>query len=582
MSSPQDAKSMRQRLLRCWGHFKRPYGAWVLAILGMMLVSISEPLVPALLKPLLDKGFVAGGLDVWMVPVALIGIFAMRGMGSFVAMVSLTKVASVGVLKLRLTLFQKLQTAHPRLYQQENASSIINTTVHEAQGGAGVMVNTILTLGRDTLTLVTLLAYLFYVNWQLILVIALLFPMLFWGVRISTVRLNRLNKQSLDAADELAYTLEENVLAYREIRLQGAQQEQVDRFQKQATWIMRLVMKAQTSSALITPMTQILSAFALSAVISLALLQSSIQGTTVGGFASFVTGMLMLIAPIKHLSEIAGPLTRSLNSLERVFELVENNPDETSGTHQPKRIKGQVDFEHVTVHYNGQISPAVDDISLKIQPGETVALVGASGSGKTTLANLIPRWIDSSSGSIKLDGTDIRDFDLSALRQQIGMVSQSVVILNDTLFHNISLGQSKNRQRAMQCLLDANLGEWMEEQPLGLDTLVGHNASQLSGGQRQRLAIARAMYKDAPVLILDEATSALDNESEMLVQEALNRLSRGRTTLIIAHRLSTIEHADRIVVMDKGRIIEMGTHAELFAQQGAYWNYVSLGERSSA
>jgi subfamily B ATP-binding cassette protein MsbA len=548
----------------------------------MMLVSISEPLVPALLKPLLDKGFVAGGLDVWMVPVALIGIFAMRGMGSFVAMVSLTKVASVGVLKLRLTLFQKLQTAHPRLYQQENASSIINTTVHEAQGGAGVMVNTILTLGRDTLTLVTLLAYLFYVNWQLILVIALLFPMLFWGVRISTARLNRLNKQSLDAADELAYTLEENVLAYREIRLQGAQQEQVDRFQKQATWIMRLVMKAQTSSALITPMTQILSAFALSAVISLALLQSNIQGTTVGGFASFVTGMLMLIAPIKHLSEIAGPLTRSLNSLERVFELVENNPDETSGTHQPKRIKGQVDFEHVTVHYNGQISPAVDDISLKIQPGETVALVGASGSGKTTLANLIPRWIDSSSGSIKLDGTDIRDFDLSALRQQIGMVSQSVVILNDTLFHNISLGQSKNRQRAMQCLLDANLGEWMEEQPLGLDTLVGHNASQLSGGQRQRLAIARAMYKDAPVLILDEATSALDNESEMLVQEALNRLSRGRTTLIIAHRLSTIEHADRIVVMDKGRIIEMGTHAELVAQQGAYWNYVSLGERSSA
>jgi subfamily B ATP-binding cassette protein MsbA len=411
-------------------------------------------------------------------------------------------------------------------------------------------------------------------------VIALLFPLLFWAVRLTTSRLNRLNKQSLDASDELAYTLEENVLAYREIRLQGAQKEQIGRFENQATRIMRLAMKAQTSSALITPMTQILSAFALSAVISLALLQSNLQGTTVGSFASFVTGMLMLIAPIKHLSEVAGPMTRSLNSLERAFELVESNPDETGGTHRPERVIGQVDFECVSVRYPGQSSLAVDDFCLIIHPGETVALVGASGSGKTTLANLIPRWVDLNSGSIKLDGIDIRDFDLLALRQQIGMVSQNVVVLNDTLFNNVSLGQPKNRDLALKCLHDANLGEWMAEQSLGLDTPVGHNASQMSGGQRQRLAIARAMYKNAPILILDEATSALDNESEMLVQEALNRLSRGRTTIIIAHRLSTIEHADRIVVMDKGRILEIGGHTDLMAQKGAYWNYVSLGERT--
>ena len=442
------------------------------------------------------------------------------------------------------------------------------------------MVNTILTLGRDTLTLITLLAYLLYLNWQLILVIAVLFPMLFWGVRKTTARLNRLNKESLQASDQLAYTLEENVLAYREIRLQGAQQEQSERFAKQSNAIMRLIMKAQTSSALITPMTQILSAFALSAVISVALLQSSVQGTTVGGFASFVTGMLMLIAPIKHLSEVAAPLTRSLNSLERAFELIDQNEDETGGHHRPERVKGQVDFEMVSVRYPGQTQSAVDEISLRLNPGETVALVGASGSGKTTLANLLPRWIDLTSGSIKLDGTDIREFDLSALRQQIGMVSQHVVVLNDTLLNNICLGQTKNRDRAMQCLIDANLGHWVQEQSLGLDSPVGHNAAQLSGGQRQRLAIARAMYRDAPILILDEATSALDNESEMLVQEALNRLSNGRTTLIIAHRLSTIEHADRIVVMDKGRILEMGHHDELMARRGAYWNYVSLGERT--
>jgi subfamily B ATP-binding cassette protein MsbA len=566
--------------MRCWLHFKHPYGGWAAAVLGMLVVSISEPLVPALLKPLLDKGFVAGGLDIWMVPVVLIGIFAIRGLGSFVAMISLTKVASLGVLQLRLKLFHKLQTAHPRLFQQENASSIINTTVHEVQGGAGVMVNTILTLGRDTLTLITLLAYLLYLNWQLILVIAVLFPMLFWGVRKTTTRLNRLNKESLQASDQLAYTLEENVLAFREIRLQGAQQEQSDRFEKQSNAIMRLNMKAQTSSALITPMTQILSAFALSAVISVALLQSSVQGTTVGGFASFVTGMLMLIAPIKHLSEVAAPLTRSLNSLERAFELIDQYEDETGGHHTPERVKGRVDFEKVSVRYPGQTQSAVDELSLRLNPGETVALVGASGSGKTTLANLLPRWIDLTSGSIKLDGTDIREFDLSALRQQIGMVSQHVVVLNDTLLNNICLGQAQNRDRAMQCLIDANLGHWVQEQSLGLDSPVGHNASQLSGGQRQRLAIARAMYRDAPILILDEATSALDNESEILVQEALNLLRNGRTTLIIAHRLSTIEHVDRIVVMDKGRILEMGNHDELMARKGAYWNYVSLGERT--
>jgi subfamily B ATP-binding cassette protein MsbA len=574
--------SLMQRMRRCWVHFKTPYSAWIAAVVGMLVVSLSEPLVPALLKPLLDQGFVAQGLQIWMVPVALIGIFAVRGVGSFVAQISLSKVASLGVLKLRQQLFEKLQFARPALFQNENASSVINTTVHETQGGAGVMVNTLLTLGRDTLTLFTLLCYLIYLNWQLILVVLVLFPFLFWGVRGATQRLNRLNKESLNAADELAYTLEENVLAYREIRLQGAQQEQIKRFVGQAESIMRLIMKALTSSALITPMTQILSAVALSAVISIALLQSSLQGTTVGGFASFVTGMLMLIAPIKHLSEVAGPLTRSLTSLERGFEFLHRYPDETGGSHRPARVSGQIDFDQVTLSYAGQAKPAIDHLSLSIMPGQTVALVGASGSGKTSLVNLLPRWIDAQSGQVKLDGVEVKDFDLQALRRQMGMVSQHVVILNDTVLNNICLGQDKDRNRAMQCLIDANLGDWLAQQPLGLDAVVGHNASQLSGGQRQRLAIARAMYKDAPILILDEATSALDNESEKLVQDALTRLSQGRTTLIIAHRLSTIEHADKIVVMESGQVAETGAHADLMQRQGAYWNYVMLGERAKS
>jgi subfamily B ATP-binding cassette protein MsbA len=275
-------------------------------------------------------------------------------------------------------------------------------------------------------------------------------------------------------------------------------------------------------------------------------------------------------------------LTRSLTSLERGFEFLDRYPDESGGTHAPTRVSGLIEFESVTLQYPGQSQPAIDGLSLTVMPGQTVALVGSSGSGKTSLVNLLPRWIDAQTGHVKLDGVETKEFDLSALRRQIGMVSQHVVILNDTVLNNICLGQSKDRDRAQQCLNDANLGDWLSQQPLGLDTVVGHNASQMSGGQRQRLAIARAMYKDAPILILDEATSALDNESEKLVQEALTRLSKGRTTLIIAHRLSTIEHADKIVVLDGGQVAESGTHEALVQHKGAYWNYLMLGERAKS
>ncbi len=578
----QSAPSLFQRLVRCWRFFKTPYYAWVAAILGMVLVSICEPLVPALLKPLLDKGFVSGGLNIWMVPVALIGIFVARSAGSFVAQVALAKVGNTGVYRLRLRLFEKLQNSRPELYAKQSSSSINNTMIHEIQGGAMVMVHSLMTLGRDSLTLIALLSYLIYLNWQMVVVVSLLFPALFWTIHKTSKRLGQLNQLSLDSNDRLAYAIEENVLAYREIRLQGAQRQQSQRFQDLAMQTMRLFMKAMTASALITPLTQVLSAVCLSAVISFALLQSSAQGTTVGGFAAFVTGMLMLVAPIKHLSEVVGPINRSLASLERAIDFLETHPDETSGDFSPERIQGVIEFQAVNVMYQQREVPALDSFTLTIAPGETVALVGSSGSGKTTLVNLLPRWLEPTGGQILVDGVRVQQYDLKALRRQIAMVSQQVVVMNDTVFNNVSLGQLPDRDRAQKCLESANLGEWLSQLPQGMDSLVGHNASQLSGGQRQRLAIARAMYKDAPILILDEATSALDNESERLVQEALSRLSEGRTTLVIAHRLSTIQNAHRIVVMDQGKIIEQGTHAQLLNLQGAYWNYVQLGERNTA
>jgi subfamily B ATP-binding cassette protein MsbA len=320
-----------------------------------------------------------------------------------------------------------------------------------------------------------------------------------------------------------------------------------------------------------------MAAAALSAVISVALYQSDQNGTTVGEFVAFVTAMLMLVAPIKHLSEVASPLTRGLAALERGLDLIETTRIEGTGSFKKPRASGHIRFEKVHVQFDTESPAALEHIDLDIQPGECVALVGASGAGKTTLVNLLPRFIDISSGKIYLDDVNLRDWSLVSLRSQFAMVSQQVVVLNDTLANNVALGLPMDILRVQQCLQDADLNSYVEGLGEGIHTTVGHNASQLSGGQRQRLAIARAFYKDAPVLILDEATSALDNESERAVQEAISRLQKGRTTLLIAHRLSTIEHADRIVVLGNGKIIEMGTHHELLGLGGTYSALYKIG-----
>jgi subfamily B ATP-binding cassette protein MsbA len=342
----------------------------------------------------------------------------------------------------------------------------------------------------------------------------------------------------------------------------------------------RLAIKATGASAAMSPLTQIMAAVALSIVVTIALLQSRGQasGSTVGGFVAFVTAMLMLVAPIKRLADVANPITRGLAALERGIALLRDAPEESQGTHQAEKARGAVTWQHVSLQFNQDTEPALSDIHLSVQPGETVALVGTSGAGKSTLVQLLPRFVRATQGQVLLDGVPVQEWQLASLRRQIAMVSQDVVMLNDTLAANVSLGLAPDRTRIQSCLEAANLWGHVLQLPQGMDTLLGHNASQLSGGQRQRLAIARALYKDAPILILDEATSALDNESERLVQEALHKLMQGRTTLIVAHRLSTIEHADRVVVMERGRIVEQGTPATLLASGGAYARLHNRGE----
>ena len=581
MSSPPPslapASNLLKRLARLWPYFSRPAWVWLVAGGATLLLALSEPVIPALLQPLLDRGFQQGSLPLWVVPVALVALFSLRGVCSFLAQVAMTRITSSGLLVLRQAMFARLLDARLALFSSQSASALANTIVYEVQTGATLLVGALVTFTRNSLTLLALVAYLMFLNWKLTLIVVLLFPPVVWVMRKLSSRLYQVTRNSQQATDSLAYVVEENVLAHRDIRLHAAQGAQAQRFGRLSDALRRLSMKSTAASAAMTPITQILASIALSAVITVALMQSADRTTSVGGFVAFVTAMLMLIAPLKHLTEVANPITRGLAAMERGLDLITSTESESGGTHQVARARGDVCFENVGLTYGDNTVAALDNVSLRVPAGETLALVGASGSGKTTLVSLLPRFVEPGSGSVSLDGVALCDWTLDALRRQIAVVSQHVAMLNDSLAVNVSLGHEPDRRRVLQCLVAANLQQLVDELPQGMDTIVGHNAMQLSGGQRQRLAIARALYKDAPVLILDEATSALDAESERAVQDALQRLMQKRTTLVIAHRLATVQHADRIVVLEGGRIVETGHHAELLQAGGSYARLYAMG-----
>ena len=567
---------VRVRLWHVMSYFSKPTVGWVALALSVVIGSALEPTIPALLKPLLDKGFNSKELPVWMIPVSVILLFTLRSCASFVADVSLAKIAQTSLHALRKKMFDCISVAELDLYRRQPATALANTIVFEATNGAVLLLQSVTTVVKDSLSLMALVCYLLYLNWKLTLIVLLIFPIVALSMRALAKRLYGLTKASQAAIDELAYVVEENVLAHKEIRIQSAEQQQRERFHGVNSRLKRLAMKSAVAGSAVAPITNLFGSIALSAVITVAIVQSQSSSLSAGGFVAFITAMLMLIAPIKHLSEVSSTITRGVVAAERAVSLVETVATEKGGTHSSPRCKGLIEYKGVGVTYPGAPSPALVGIDLRVDPGQFIALVGLSGSGKTTLANLLPRFVDCSTGFITLDGVDLREWDLHSLRQQFALVGQNVVMFNDSVLNNVALGQVVDRERVMHALEAANLSDRVAALPRGMDTVLGHNASLLSGGERQRLAIARAIYKDAPILILDEATSALDTDTDSLVQASLRTAMAGRTTIAIAHRLTTIRDADTIFVLQHGRILQSGNHQTLMDQGGAYEDFIRL------
>ena len=551
-----------------------PYrSVFAVALAGMMIVAATEPALPAILKPLLDGTFVEKDATVmrWM-PLVIVALFAVRGLAEYVAHYSITWVGQKVVMDLRNAMFRKLLELPTPYYDDHPTGNLISKLTFDVTQVTAAATSVLTVVFKDTLSIVGLVAWMLWLNWRLTLLSLVIAPIIIIVVRLISVRLRRASRDAQQAMGDITQVLGEAADGHKVVKLFGGQQYEAGRFDDQANRLRRLAMKQAAAAAASVPIVQWVAAVALAIIIYLATRQSSADEITVGGFVSFITAMLMLTAPLKRITSVNEPLQRGLAAAESVFELIDQVSEPDPGTTEIARARGEIRFETVCFTYGDRERLALNAIDLAIAPGETVALVGASGSGKSTLANLVPRFYHPTRGRITLDGHDLETLRLASLRANIALVSQDVVLFNDTVAANIAYGAMNGATESgiIAAAEAAHAMEFIGHMPEALRTLVGENGVKLSGGQRQRIAIARALLKNAPVLILDEATSALDSESERHVQAALETLMQGRTTLVIAHRLSTVERADRIVVLDRGRIAEIGTHRELLERSGIY------------
>jgi len=561
--------------------YLRPYWkAFALAVIGMVAIAATEPAFPALMKYLLDQGFkTEDPRMVWLIPLGIILLFVVRGIFTFCTSYLMTWISTRLITDLRREMFAKILVLPTQVYHEQSAGKLISRLIYDVSLITEAATTVLVTIVRESLTAVALIAYLLYLDWKLTLITLAIGPLFAFIVKAFSQRIRAASRLSMESIRLVSHAIEESVIAHKVIKIFGGQPQQSEHFRLETERLRRAMMREAVPASAITPITHLAASVAVAIITYLALSQTTGQaGSSPGGFISFITAMLMLISPIKKLTSVNSILQRGLSACESVFALLDSPSEDDSGQVDLVNVKGNIDFDHVSFTYPGADRTALENLNLSIGAGQTVALVGASGGGKTTISALIPRFYRVSAGHIRIDGFDINDLTLSSLRHNIALVSQDIVLFNSTIEANIAFGSRDtcSREDVIRAARAANAWDFIEQLPEGLDTPIGENGAKLSGGQRQRIAIARALLKNAPILILDEATSALDTESERQVQAALATLMKNRTTLVIAHRLSTIERADLILVLDQGRIVEAGTHAELLRANGHYANLSRL------
>lgn len=558
--------------------YAKPYwSGFVFASLAMVVTAGTETAFPALLKPLLDKGFAgATSFQIWWVPTAVLLIFMVRGLSTFLSTYAMHWIANSVLRDLRQAMFNKLLTMPASTFDARSSGELISRVIAEVNGVTSAATSVVNTLVRDSLILLGLLAWLFWLNWKLTLIVFTLLPFLAGLTLGFSKRMRRVSRGALNATAQMTRSVEEAIFGNRVIKVfQGARYES-HRFSKVNADFRGQSMRLAVAQALQSPISQLIAAIGVAIVLTIALLQSRAGQATVGDFISFITAMLMMFGPLRHLADINAQLQRGLASAEAVFRLIDEKSEIDVGTRKIDRAEGAIEFDKVCLKYPTGDQDVLIDISLKVPAGQTVAFVGPSGSGKTSLVNLLPRLYEPASGRVLLDGVPLADLSLASLRAQIALVSQDVVLFNDSIRNNVTYGVgSVSDEQVMAAVAAADLETFVASLPQGVSTIVGDRGVRLSGGQRQRIAIARAVLKNAPILILDEATSALDTSAETSVKFAIDRLREGRTTLVVAHRLSTIVDADHIVVIDEGRIVEEGTHQDLMSRGGLYKNLYS-------
>ncbi|HET8552459.1 MAG TPA: lipid A export permease/ATP-binding protein MsbA [Gammaproteobacteria bacterium] len=571
---PLDTRSLAiyRRLL---GYVRPYWKLFTLAMVGMIVYAFTQPAFAYLMKPLLDGSFVHHDPEaIRAVPLAIVGIFILRGVAAFLSKFYINWVGRRVIKSLRADVFHKFLTLPTAYYDRSAAGVLVSKLTYNIEQVAEATSTAVTTLVQDTLTVIGLLVWMFWVSWKLSLLVIVLGPVIVWLVRYVSQRFRRYSRRIQDSMGDVTRLTEEVITGHRVVKIFGGEEHENRQFETVNERNRYLNVKLAATNAASMPVVQFIAGLGIAAIIFLATSGTVLHSITVGSFVSFLTAALMLMAPLRHLTSVTSPLQKGIAAGESIFELLDADSEDAGGPTPIVRARGDVEFRDIHFAYDAAKGDVLRGVSCKVDAGRTLALVGHSGSGKSTLANLLPRFYDPREGAVLLDGRDLREYRLPDLRRQIALVSQDVTLFNDTLAHNVAYGGLEEADRAaIEAALDAaHALDFVRAMPDGLDTIVGDRGLLLSGGQRQRIAIARALLKDAPILILDEATSALDVTAERHIQQALEALMRERTTLVIAHRLSTIEKADQIVMLDHGRIIETGTHKSLLAAEGAYAN----------